>query len=121
MNFAVPIAIARGQSRCSSLYVPRREEYLGRGARGLGEAACRCARSPWRGGKTGDHSRSFYEVGTRRSKGIGMSHARANVSAVGILDLQAGEDVKQRTYARTNFISGRPDRLHAYWRRQVPC
>ena len=50
-----------------------------------------------------------------------MSHARANVSAVGILDLQAGEDVKQRTYARTNFISGRPDRLHAYWRRQVPC
>ena len=72
---------ARGHSR--------REEYLGRGARGLGEAACRCARSPWRGGKTGDHSRSFYEVGTRRSKGIGVSHARANVCAVGILGLQA--------------------------------
>ena len=76
---------ACGHSRC--------EERFDRGARGLGEAARRSARSPWRGGKTGEHSRSFCEVGTRRSKGVGMSHAHAHPRAVGILGLLAAEDV----------------------------
>jgi Helix-turn-helix domain len=55
----------------------RREEHSYRGTRGLGKAADRSARSPWRGVKTGEH-RSFCEVGTRRSKGIGMSYAHVN-------------------------------------------